>query len=76
MQSLSPQGTWWASSPTGPPLGGWWARCWPSRHDEWAEGRRYLAFTDDLDTETLPSNKHPGGSSLNNINKDDAYSTT
>ena len=24
------------------------------QHDEWAEGRRYLTFTDDLDTETLP----------------------
>ena len=23
------------------------------QHDEWAEGRRYLTFTDDLDTETL-----------------------
>ena len=26
------------------------------QHDEWAEGRRYLTFTDDLDTETLPAN--------------------
>ena len=25
------------------------------QHDEWAEGRRYLTFTDDLDTETLPT---------------------
>ena len=25
------------------------------QHDEWAEGRRYLTFTDDLDAETLPS---------------------
>ena len=25
------------------------------QHDEWAEGRRYLAFTDDLDAETLPA---------------------
>ena len=25
------------------------------QHDEWAEGRRYLTFTDDLDTETLPA---------------------
>ena len=24
-------------------------------HDEWAEGRRYLTFTDDLDTETFPT---------------------
>ena len=24
------------------------------QHDEWAEGRRYLTFTDDLDTESLP----------------------
>ena len=23
--------------------------------DEWAEGRRYLTFTDDLDSETLPA---------------------
>ena len=25
------------------------------RHDEWAEGRRYLTFADDLDTETTPA---------------------
>ena len=25
------------------------------QHDEWAEGRRYLTFTDDLDAETLPA---------------------
>jgi len=25
------------------------------QHDEWAEGRRYLTFTVDLDTETLPA---------------------
>ena len=25
------------------------------QHDEWAEGRRYLTFTDDLTTQTLPS---------------------
>ena len=25
------------------------------QHDEWAESRRYLTFTDDLATETLPS---------------------
>ena len=25
------------------------------QHDEWAEGRRYLTFTDGLDAETLPS---------------------
>ena len=25
------------------------------QHDEWAEGRRYLTFTDDLATETLPA---------------------
>ena len=25
------------------------------QHDEWAEGRRYLTFTDDLNTETLPA---------------------
>ncbi len=25
------------------------------QHDEWAEGRRYLTFTDDVDTETLPA---------------------
>ena len=25
------------------------------QHDEWAEGRRYLTFTDDFDTETLPA---------------------
>ena len=25
------------------------------QHDEWAEGRRYLTFTADLDTETLPA---------------------
>ena len=25
------------------------------QHDEWAEGRRYLTITDDLDAETLPA---------------------
>ena len=25
------------------------------QHDEWAEGRRYLTFANDLDTETLPA---------------------
>ena len=25
------------------------------QHDEWAEGRRYLTFTNDLATETLPA---------------------
>ena len=25
------------------------------QHDEWAEGRRYLTFTDDPDAKTLPS---------------------
>ena len=25
------------------------------QHDEWAEGRRYLTFTDDLAAETLPA---------------------
>ena len=25
------------------------------QRDEWAEGRRYLTLTDDLDTETLPA---------------------
>ncbi len=25
------------------------------QRDEWAEGRRYLTFTDDLDAETLPA---------------------
>ena len=25
------------------------------QHDEWAEGRRYLTFTDDLATEILPA---------------------
>ena len=24
------------------------------QHDEWAEGRRYLTFTDDIDAQTLP----------------------
>ena len=25
------------------------------QHDEWAEGLRYLTFTDDIDTGTLPA---------------------
>ena len=25
------------------------------QHDEWAEGRRYLTFADDLDAETFPA---------------------
>lgn len=25
------------------------------QHDEWAEGRRYLTFNDDLDAETTPA---------------------
>jgi len=25
------------------------------QHDEWAEGRRYLTFANDLDAETLPA---------------------
>ena len=29
------------------------------QHDEWAEGRRYLTFTDDTATETLPSSNMP-----------------
>ena len=29
------------------------------QHDEWAEGRRYLTFADDLAAETLPASNIP-----------------
>ena len=50
--------TGWTSSPTGPRPGAWWASAsggLAEQHHEWAEGRRYLTFADELDTETLPS---------------------
>ena len=49
---------WWASFPTGPQRAVWWASAsggLAEQHDEWAEGRRYLTFTDDLATETPPA---------------------
>ena len=37
-------------------LGRWTGRIdLGEQHDEWAEGRLYLTFTDDTATETLPS---------------------
>ena len=50
--------TWWASSPTGPSPGVWRASAsggLAEQHDEWAEGRCFLTFADDLDIEALPA---------------------
>ncbi len=41
------------------------------QHAEWAEGRRYFTFTDNLDAKTLTAKNILGARCLNNINKDD-----
>ena len=71
------------SSPTGPRSSASSARSWPSRHDEWADGRRYLGLEvlaksrlALITTETDPGGHQPPARSAPNPDNDESPSYT